>query len=289
MTTGMSRASIEPTSSGSRAGHDRREWPVDAASTALPPAADKLLEAGLEPSLSARMEPFDTYWQGSRDLSRDYARFAVYYRANYLPRLPADRDAAIAVLSCGPGYLVKTLVDDGYRNAVGIDADPAKIRHAHERRLPCEVASVWPFLQANPGRFDMIIPEQELNHLTLDETIAFLKLARQALRPDGQILVYAINGANPLVSPEHIAHNIDHFYNVTDYSLKQILTLGGFTRIEPFGCELYVFWDRPDNYVGWLITKTIEAFCRVVYRLYGKDVSILAKRIAATATRSRSF
>ncbi len=245
-----------------------------------PPAS-----AGDERQFAARLEPFDSYWQGTRDMTKGFRQFAAYYRANYLPHLPADRDTKIAVISCGPGYLVNTLVREGYRNVIGIDADPWKIQHALDRQLPCECASAFPFLSQHPQGFDIVIPEQELNHLSIDETIEFLGLCRTALRPGGQVLVYAINGANPLVAPEHIAHNIDHLYNVTEYSLAQLLRLGGFNDIQCFRCELYVFWNQPLNYAGWMITHVLEAGFQLVYRLYGKKVRILSKRIAATATR----
>ena len=40
--------------------------------------------------LAARLEPFDSYWQAPKDIEAGYASFAAYYRANYLPHLPAD-------------------------------------------------------------------------------------------------------------------------------------------------------------------------------------------------------
>jgi 2-polyprenyl-3-methyl-5-hydroxy-6-metoxy-1,4-benzoquinol methylase len=234
---------------------------------------------------TARSEPFDTYWQGTRDLNQGFRAFATYYRANYLPHLPADRQARILVTSCGPGYLVNALVAAGYVNVIGIDADPEKIQHALERSLPCEVASAFAYLEAHDEAFDVIIPEQELNHLTLDETIDFLCQCRRSLRPGGLLLAYAINGANPLVAPEHISHNIDHFYNVTERSFTQLLHVAGFTDIRPFACKLYVFWDKPLNYVGWAITQLMELMMRCVYRLYQEPVSIMSKRIAAIARR----
>ncbi|HKQ83708.1 MAG TPA: class I SAM-dependent methyltransferase [Steroidobacteraceae bacterium] len=238
-----------------------------------------------ERTFTARAEPFDTYWQGTRNLNEGFRSFATYYRVNYLPRLPADRAAKIVVTSCGPGYLVNALVQAGYRNVVGIDADAEKIKHARERSLPCAAASAFPYLEAHPNSFDVIIPEQELNHLTLEETIDFLAVCKNALRPGGQLLAYAINGANPLVAPEHISHNVDHFYNVTEYSFRQLLQITGFMAIQPFACKLYVFWDKPLNYVGWAVTHLMEAVLRGVYRLYGENVSILSKRIAVTAHR----
>ena len=234
---------------------------------------------------AARREPFDSYWQGSRNLAKDFDSFRTYYNVNYVPRLPRNRDARILVTSCGPGYLVNTLVRAGYRNVLGIDSDIEKVQRAVERGLSCAMASAFAYLEEHPGQFDVVVPEQELNHLTIEETIEFLQTCHHALKPGGQVLVYAINGANPLVSPEHISHNIDHFYNVTDYSLAQLLTLGGFSEIKPFACKLYVFWDRPLNYVGFAVTATLELAMRLIYRLYGKKVSILSKRIGAIARK----
>ncbi len=236
--------------------------------------------------LSARLEPFDSYWQAPVDVDSGYKSFSAYYRANYLPHLPADRNARILVISCGPGYLVDLLTATGYRNVLGIDSDGAKVEHARRRGLNCEVAEVFPFLATRPaGEFDCIVPEQELNHLTIDETIAFLDLCRRALRPGGTIIVYAMNGANPLVGSENLAHNIDHFYNVTEYSIGQLLQLGGFQKVRPFALKLYVFWKNPLNYVGLAVTSVMEAAMRVIFTLYGKKVRILSKKIAAIAER----
>lgn len=245
------------------------------------------LEDSVVRNFSARTEPFDSYWQGTRDLDKGFRSFQQYYAVNYLPRLPSDRNSRIVVLSCGPGYLVNCLVEAGYRNVLGVDSDPEKISHALEHGLPCEVASAFSFLDGREQEFDVVIPEQELNHLTIEETITFLRLCHRSLRPSGQILAYAINGANPLVATEHISHNIDHFYNVTEYSLAQLLHLAGFEDIRPFACRLYVFWKSPLNYAGLFVTASLEFLMRALFRLYRERVSILSKRIAATAVRGR--
>ncbi len=236
--------------------------------------------------LAARLEPFDSYWQAPVDIDSGYKSFSAYYRANYLPYIPTDKNARILVISCGPGYLVDLLAATGYRNVLGIDSDPGKVEHAKRRGLNCEVAEVFPFLaQHQTGEYDCIVPEQELNHLTIDETIAFLDSCRRALRPGGTVIVYAMNGANPLVGSENLAHNIDHFYNVTEYSLGQLLQLGGFQNVRPFALKLYVFWTNPLNYVGLVVTSVMEAAMRIIFKMYGKKVRILSKKIAAIADR----
>jgi SAM-dependent methyltransferase len=233
--------------------------------------------------LAARLEPFDSFWQAPLDVERGYAGFAAYYRHNWLPHLPPRQDARILVVSCGPGYLVKLLHDRGYTQVIGIDSDPAKIAHAQARGLPCRTARAFPFLEAGPAPFDVIIAEQELNHLTLDETIRFLGLCRRNLEIGGLFLGYGLNGANPLVGAENLAHNIDHFYTLTDHSFGQLLGLAGFADVKVRPLELYVFWKNPLNYVGLACTRLFELACRLGFILYGKDVKILSKKLMATA------
>jgi 2-polyprenyl-3-methyl-5-hydroxy-6-metoxy-1,4-benzoquinol methylase len=234
--------------------------------------------------LAARLEPFDSYWQAPKDIEKGYNAFNAYYRANYLSHMPADRAARILVISCGPGYLVNMLRERGFTAVLGIDSDTAKVDHARRKGLPCEVARAFEFLQGKAGQFDVIIPEQELNHLTLQETIEFLSLCRAALRPGGRAVVYAMNGANPFVGSENLSHNIDHFYNVTEYSLEQIMTLAGFRDVRVFALKLYVFWKNPLNYVGLAVTSVLELSLRIIFRLYGKKVRVLSKKIAAVGS-----
>jgi 2-polyprenyl-3-methyl-5-hydroxy-6-metoxy-1,4-benzoquinol methylase len=245
---------------------------------------DKSGATGRSARLAARLEPFDSYWQAPKDVEKGFTSFTAYYRANYLPHMPADRQARILVISCGPGYLVKMLRDCGYTSVLGIDSDASKVDVAKRHQLPCEVARAFEFLADKRGEYDVVIPEQELNHLTLDETVEFLTLCRQALRPGGRVVVYAMNAANPMVGSENLSHNIDHFYLVTEYSLTQILQLGGFERVQPFALKLYVFWKNPLNYVGLAVTGLLEAVFRVLFVLYGKKVKVLSKKVAAVAT-----
>jgi SAM-dependent methyltransferase len=233
--------------------------------------------------LEARIEPFDSFWQAPDDIESGYRRFAAFYRANYLPRIPVDKDSRILVVSCGPGYLVKTLADAGYRNVIGIDSFPDKVEHAQRKGLKCYVARAFEFIAADTTGWDCIIPEQELNHLTTAEQLAFLRLCREKLRPNGTVLVYGLNGANPIVGAENLAHNIDHFNLFTEYSLWQILDLAGFRDVSVFPLKIYIFWKNPTNYIGLAVTGLLEFSFRILFTLYGKNVKVLSKKLAATA------
>ena len=255
-------------------------------SATITPSSDSPPPSELrDEQLSAKLEPFDSYWQGPEDVERGYERFACYYRYNVLPRLPADRTAAILVVSCGPGYLVHLLNQCGYEHVIGIDSDPQKVDHATRRGLNCQVARAFAYVRDHVDAFDAIVLEQELNHLTHDEVIAFLQLCRRALRPHGLLFAYGLNGANPMVGAENLAHNIDHFSTYAEYSLRQVLELGGFRDVRLFPMKLYVFWTNPLNYVGLVATGLLELWYRIWFKLYGKDVKILSKKIAATAKK----
>ena len=68
-----------------------------------------------------------------KDVEKGFESFTAYYKANYLSHMPADRDARILVVSCGPGYLVNMLRRQGYRNVLGIDSDASKVEYARRR------------------------------------------------------------------------------------------------------------------------------------------------------------
>ena len=84
-------------------------------------ADDAAAAVAVPRKLAARLEPFDSYWQAPADVDSGYKSFSAYYRANYLARVPADRNANILVVSCGPGYLVDLLIQSGYRRVLGLD------------------------------------------------------------------------------------------------------------------------------------------------------------------------
>lgn len=235
--------------------------------------------------LSARLEPFDSYWQAPKDVERGYKSFYQYYRYNILPHVPEDRDANILVISAGPGYLIKLLNERGYKNVLGIDSDPEKVKFAEERQLNVRVEEAFPHLEGKSDEYDVIIGEQELNHLTKQEMLDFLNLAWKSMKPGGTLIVYGINGANPITGSESLAMNLDHFHTFTEYSLRQVLELCNFADIRPFPLKLYVFYKNPANYVGLFVMAILHFTFRILFILYGKGNKIWTKKIGAVAKK----
>ena len=241
------------------------------------PAVDP--EAAVQLKLTAEIEPFDSFWEAPADIEKGYRTVTEFYRRNYLSGLPADRSAAILVVSCGPGYMVDMLMRQGYRDVVGIDSDRKKVAHAQRRRLDCRAERAFPWLAASANRYQAIFCEQELNHLTKPEILVFLQLCQRALRPGGTLIVHGLNGANPITGAEALAQNFDHYNTFTEYTLRQVLEYVGFEGVRVHGLHLYVFYTNPFNYVAWAASSLLS-------RCSEPASSSTARRIASSPRRS---
>jgi len=210
--------------------------------------------------LSAKMESFDTFWEAPEDIEKGYNKFLKFYKRNYLQHIPKNRDINILILSCGPGYFANLLKQEGYKNVLGIDSDSEKVKYAIQKGLPCERQEAFSYLEGCNQLYDIIIAEQEINHLTIEEILIFFKLCSQRLQSGGALIIHSINGANPIVGVESLTQNIDHFNSFTEYSLKQILEYGIFENIKIIPLNLYIFYENPLNYIGLFADKLLSIF-----------------------------
>lgn len=239
-------------------------------------------------TLAAQIEPFDSFWEAPVDIEKGYRTFHAFYKYNYLKYLPEDKDSRILVVSCGPGYLLNLLKDEGYRNAFGIDSDAGKISLAERRQLDCQRQRAFEYLDENWEKFDVIFCEQEINHLTKKEILEYLQLCRNSLRSGGMLIVHALNGANPITGAEALAQNFDHYNTFTEYTLRQVLEHSGFTNVIVFPLNLYVFYKNPLNYVLIGLSALYTLFFRISFILYGKSNKLFTKKIGGIAMKPMS-
>lgn len=236
--------------------------------------------------LTSQIEPFDTFWEAPKDIEKGYDKFAKFYKRNYWPYIPSDKNCRTLVISCGTGYMVQLLQKEGYTDVLGIDSDELKIEYAGKRGLNCRHENAFAFLRDNGEPYDFIFAEQEINHLTKPEIIAFLELCNRNLTPGGALVVHSLNGANPITGSEALAQNFDHHNTLTSYSLDQILRHTNFQRIRVFPLKLYIFYENPVNYIGVALTFLVETIFRLGFIFYGKDNKLFAKKIGAACRKS---
>jgi len=236
----------------------------------------------MEPSaLTARLEAFDTFWEAPENIEKGFSSFGKFYKRNYSKFFPEDKTARILVISCGPGYFVNLMKQEGYTRVLGIDSDEEKIGYAKKRGLNCRVERAFGFLENNRETFDLIFAEQEINHLTKDEIVHFLKLCRANLSGGGKLIIHSLNGSNPITGSDALAQNIDHFNTFTEYSLKQLLRYSKFNNITISPLKLYIFYENPLNYIGLAIDAILHTIMKLCFIYYGKKNQIFTKKLAA--------
>ena len=109
---------------------------------------------------------------------------ATFVRDHLKPRA-GDR---VLDLGCGPGDLLAHLPDCDY---VGVDLDPqyvaaAPARYGERGSFRCEPAEAVAELE--PGSFDLVVASGLLHHLTDEQAVATMAVARRALRPGGRFV-----------------------------------------------------------------------------------------------------
>lgn len=235
----------------------------------------------VDEDLAAQIEPFDAFWEAPEDVEKGFEKFAKFYKRNYFQYMPKNKSIRVLIISCGGGYMVKLMNEEGYTDVLGIDSNPEKIAVAEKHGLNCRVANAFPFLREKRRPFDLIFAEQEINHLTKSEILTFLDLCHQNLSTGGMLFVHSLNGANPITGSEANAQNFDHYNTFTDYSLRQVIGYSGFHSIYVFPLNLYIFYENPINYVGMALNRLLNLAFRLGFIFYGKENKIFSKKIAA--------
>lgn len=236
--------------------------------------------------LAAKIEPFDSFWEGPSDVEKGYGKFLAFYKYNYLQHMPTEKSADILVISCGPGYFVNMLKQEGYTQITGIDSTEAQINWTQKKNLNCVQARAFEYLESlDDSSLDAIFCEQEINHLTKDEIVSFLQLAYQKLKPGAKLVCHALNGANPVTGAEALAQNFDHYNTFTEYTMKQILDYCGYRNVNVFPLNLYVFWKNPANYILLAASGLLHFMFRALFIMYGKENKLFTKKIGAACTK----
>jgi len=230
-------------------------------------------------NLSAKMEPFDSFWEAPSNIEKGFKTFGAFYSYNYLKYIPENKAVQILVISCGYGYFVNLLNKQGYTNVLGIDSDQKKIEYTKAKSLNTQCERALEFLQAEGSSYDVIILEQELNHLEKEEILYFMDLCCKKMNQNGLLISHSLNGANPITGAEALAQNYDHFNTFTEYSLKQAFEFAQFVDCKVFPLSLYVFWKNPINYILILLSALYTMFFRISFMLYGKKNKIFTKKI----------
>jgi 2-polyprenyl-3-methyl-5-hydroxy-6-metoxy-1,4-benzoquinol methylase len=137
---------------------------------------------------------------------------------------------AVLELGCGSGHFLHWARLRGF-DAVGIDASAEQVAAARDLGVVAEVALADEFLEDHPGRFDLIVALDLIEHLDRDEGFALLDSCFQALPPGGSLFLTTPNGS--ALRPGPVASgDLTHETIYNPDTIRLALTLAGFEAVE---------------------------------------------------------
>lgn len=172
---------------------------------------------------------------------KDFQDWAAVYTARVHDWLPADRQAPVLDIGCGPGYFLYLLNHLGYTDLTGVDLSPSQIAVARHWCPGAKIiqGDVREELARNPGRFGLIAGFDFIEHFSKDEILPLLTLVVQALRRGGRLILQTPNAESPWVGG--VAYgDFTHEWFFTPSGLCELLSQSGLTGFAAKPCRPYV-------------------------------------------------
>lgn len=154
------------------------------------------------------------------------AFFREYARVNYLQHLVSlDRNSAeILEIACNKGYLLAALHSLEFKKLFGIDLSPLDVEKAKQIVPSAHIsyADAFDYLEANVGKFDVIILKAVLEHMRKDQVIPLLDGIKSSLRPAGMVIIDVPN-MDWLMAQHERYMDFTHEVGFTRESLAQVM------------------------------------------------------------------
>lgn len=221
------------------------------------------------------------------------AWFEDHLRRNLLRHFPRAQAAPrILEIGCSKGFLLAALRRAGYEDVAGIDRsadDLAVARELFGLEGRVELADAMEFLPAHPGAFDVIVTRAVLEHVPKDDVLPLLESAREALRPEGRLVVEVPN-MDWLFAAHERYMDFTHEVGFTRESLGQLLRIVfGNGVVEPAAEAIPYRW-RP-NLRARLARPIARTVLSLLFSAMGEGAGSLlwhARTIVGVATRETS-
>jgi 2-polyprenyl-3-methyl-5-hydroxy-6-metoxy-1,4-benzoquinol methylase len=216
-------------------------------------------------------------------------RQSPYYRLNYLPLITQDKNAAILDFGCGGGNMLRFLHEQGYTQLNGADIyENESWPSLNKLGIRTEkINTAEEFLHSIPDTYDLIIVKDVIYYFEEDDAMTVMQLLKQALKPNGKLLIEIVNGA--MFSGPYVKYK--------DYHIRLILTEHSIkAMINDAGLQLnYIRGDRvPVSGIRSLLFILMNALWRIFLRMVyfaergfdSQNPRILARKIIALASKA---
>lgn len=173
----------------------------------------------------------DTFYEEMHEW-RDYELTSAGFGEWYYDCLPSDKNAKILDIGCGDGKFLFFLQRKGYTKIEGLELSPQQAEEA-SKHIKCPIHVVedtTAFLRGHPSTYKMITMNDVLEHIPKRETVRFLTAVLGAIQPGGN-LVINVPQLSGITSIFCRYNDFTHETIFTEMSLKQVLSLAGFSEI----------------------------------------------------------
>lgn len=202
---------------------------------------------------------------------------SYYYPLHQFFQVSHNSEIKVLDIGCGTGFFVKSCLDKGYKNVVGIDNSQEQIEVALKFDLPCKyVEDTIAFLYEHTETFDVITMFDVLEHIDVDFQIKMLGAIYNSLKTNGKLIIRTPN-ANSSFSTRFRYIDFTHKLSFTEYSLEFLLANVGFTNNQ-FRQDFYGrlpiwfprFSFRSILYSFFYIMRRLNAIAEFGYKEGGK-------------------
>jgi len=209
-------------------------------------------------------------------------QMAPAYRQLLADWLPANRDAAIYEVACGPGVMLVYLKRAGYTNVSGSDSSQCQIELARATGQDVKLADSIEELERHAdARWDCLIAIDFVEHLPKDVLIRFLALTCRKLKPGGRLILRAPNGDSPFVG-RNLFNGITHVWAYTTIETRALLRMAGYERVE--FAEESVALLRQHRWIKVPLMKLAQSLLRGLIRAATREqIQFLAPSIYVAA------
>lgn len=216
---------------------------------------------------------YSTHYQRMGNSTNADSWAQIDARDHYRPWMHAlPTTARILDCGCGYGFVLQNLAWLGFTNLHGIELVPELLAAARQN-LPESVivaqADAFNWLPMHQNEFDVIIINDVLEHIPRTQTIDFLRLIHDALRPGGIIHIRVPNMGTLLASYSMYLDST-HVTGFTDFSLMQALDLAGFSRHQVGSTRLPIhLWPiRPLKILKRLASNSVYLLNSLTHRIF---------------------
>jgi 2-polyprenyl-3-methyl-5-hydroxy-6-metoxy-1,4-benzoquinol methylase len=212
--------------------------------------------------------------------SRSHERRKSILFHNYGRILPKDKSGRIMEIGPGFGELLELLRGElGYQQVTAVDISEEVVENCN-KLFPgstIHVRDTCEYFAAHPGEFDCVFMLHVLEHIPKVETIHLLEMIRNALAPEGRLVVEVPNMSNPFTGPAMRYGDFTHEVGYTELSLAYVLKMAGFSKVELSGVKLPL--DRFTRVLQRMVYVAVNLALYPIYSAYrvpGKPILSVA-------------